>query len=315
MADPIRASYLFLPWYAPVVVYATFFVCGAVMIYGLYRHLARYGLGPRQFFALASKDAGAKIRRFVDFGLEQRRVLAGGEGGVMHGAIFFGFLMLLAYTTLIFVQSDVLPLFTNVLFLQGGFYLTLEFLGDALGTAFVVGLVIALYRRFVQRPDKLRTGWDDYLVLGTLVWIGASGFLLESLRLATHPSQFASYSPVGDALSVLVSTLFSGGQMTVIYQGVWYAHMFSVFGLLALVPYTKLIHVFTSGANVAVAEQRPMGRLSTPFSLSAMLESGSVEAPPNVTSSSDFKPLQLLALRRVHKLRQVPGRLPRLRRG
>ena len=296
MSEPIRASYLFLPWYAPVVMYATFFICGAVMIFGLYRHFARYGIAPRQFLVLASKNLRAKLRSFLDFGLEQRKVLAGGEGGVMHGAIFFGFLMLVIYTTVIFIQEDIAPFFTGSLFIQGGFYLTLEFLGDTFGIAFVIGLAIALYRRFVQRPEKLKTGRDDYFVLGMLLWIGVSGFLLESLRLVAHPSQFASYSPVGDALSFLVGRLVSGDQMTALYQGVWYAHMFSVFGLMAAVPYTKLVHVFTSGTNVAVAERRPMGRLNTPFSLASMLETGNVETPPNVTTSADFKPLQLPAL-------------------
>ena len=296
MSEPVRVSYLFLPWYAPEVLYATFFICGFVMLYGLFRHLQNYGIGPRQFMVLASKNLREKVGRFAEYGLAQRKVLAGGEGGVMHGAIFFGFLMLLAYTSLIFVQSDILPLFTSVVFLQGGFYLTLEFLGDVLGLAFVVGLGIALYRRFVQKPEKLKTGWDDYLVLGMLVWIGISGFVLESLRFIALPSQFALYSPVGNALSIVAGRLISGSQATMVYQGFWWVHMFSVFGLIAVVPYTKLVHVFTSGANVALAEEKPMGRLNTPFSLAAMIETGDVETPPNVRSSGDFQPLQLLAL-------------------
>ncbi|MGA2198524.1 MAG: 4Fe-4S dicluster domain-containing protein, partial [Nitrososphaerales archaeon] len=296
MANPARALYLFLPWYAPDVLYATFFISGTIMIYGLWRHLGEYGLGPREFLTLVSKDLRVKLGRFAEYGLGQKKVLAGGEGGVMHGAVFFGFLMLLAYTVLIFIQSDILPLFTGTIFLWGSFYLTLEFLGDTFGLAFLVGLSIALYRRFVQKPEKLNTAWDDYVVLGALVWIGASGFVLESLRFAAFSSQFAIYSPVGDALSLLVGSLVSGTQATMVYQGFWWAHMFSVFGLIAVVPYTKLIHVFTSGANVAVAEVKPMGRLTTPFSLAAMLESGSVEAPPNVTSSVGFRPPQLLAL-------------------
>ncbi|MGA2666322.1 MAG: heterodisulfide reductase-related iron-sulfur binding cluster [Nitrososphaerales archaeon] len=296
MAEPVRASYLFLPWYAPDVLYAAFFISGLVMVYGVYRHLRRYGLGPRQFLALATRDLRATAGRFIRYGLGQRKVLAGGEGGFMHGAVFFGFLMLLAYTTVIFVQSDVAPLFTSAVFLRGGVYLTLEFLGDALGLAFVVGLGIALYRRFVQRPEKLRTAWDDYVVLGALVWIGISGFVLEALRFAAIPGQPEAYSPVGATLAAAVGSVLSGGRATLVYQGFWWAHMFSVFGLIALVPYTKLVHVFTSGANVALAEPRPMGRLTTPFSLAAMLESGSVEAPPNVRSSGDFSPQQLLAL-------------------
>ncbi len=296
MSGPIRPSYLFLPWYAPDVLFVTFFISGAIMIYGLYRHLARYGLSPWQFLKLSSRDAGTKLRRFARFGMEQERVLSDGEGGVMHGAIFYGFLMLLAYTTIIFIQSDIVPLFYSAFFIQGQFYQTLEFLGDTFGLAFVVGLGIALYRRFVQRPEKLRTAWDDYVVLGFLVWIGISGFLLETLKFVAHPAQASLYSPVGSFLSWLVGGLVSRAGAPVAYQDFWWAHMFSVFALVALVPYTKLVHVFTSGLNVAVAEAKPMGRLATPFSLAAMLESGDVEAPPNVTSSTDFGPMQLLAL-------------------
>lgn len=296
MSGPIRPSFLFLPWYAPDVMYTVFFISGLIMIYGLYRHLARYGLGPWQFARLASRDAGAKARRFVRFGVEQERVLSDKEGGVLHGAIFYGIVFLTAYTTLIFIQSDLLPLFTNVLFLQGGFYETLELLADVLGIAFVVGLGIALYRRLVQRPAKLKNAWDDYFVLGMLVWIGVSGFLLEAVKLVAHPSWSGAFTPVGDVLSALVGTVLSRAAAPGAYQSLWWAHMFSVFFLIALVPYTKLVHVFTSGLNVAVAEQKPMGRLTTPFSLTAMLESGNVEPPPNVTSSAGFGPLQLLAL-------------------
>jgi Fe-S oxidoreductase len=271
MSGEIRASYLFLPWYAPDVLYAAFFISGAVMIYGLFRHLARYGLEPKEFAQLVTRDLSTKVRRFVDFGIEQRRVLSGGEGGAMHGAIFFGFLMLLAYTTLIFIQSDILPLFTTAVFLQGGFYLTLEFLGDTLGLAFVVGL-------------------------GLLVWIGLSGFGLETLRFVALPAEATVYAPVGQTLSFIAAGIVSPAGATSAYQALWFAHMFSVFGLIALVPYTKLAHVFTSGANVAVADQKPMGRLSTPFKLQAMMESGSLDAPPNVKSSADFTPLQRLAL-------------------
>jgi Fe-S oxidoreductase/nitrate reductase gamma subunit len=292
-------SYLFLPWYAPEVLYTTFFICGLIMLYGLYRHVHSYGIGLGEFFSLISKDTRARLGRFVQYALAQRKVVGGaasGSGGIMHGAVFFGFLMLLAYTTLIFIQSDILPLFTKTVFLEGNFFLAMEFLGDAFGIAFVVGLAIALYRRFVKKLDRLQTKWDDYLVLGMLVWIGASGFALEALRLTALPSQWAIYSPIGDTLSRLIGlSSVTAGQASMVYQGFWWAHMFSVMGLIAAAPYTKLIHVVTSGLNIAVADNT-MGKLATPFVLSAMLETGNVEVPPSVKSATDFKPLQMLAL-------------------
>ncbi len=298
MPEPVRESYLFLPPYAPDLVYLAFFAAGLIMLIGLYRHLKSYGIGLGQFLSLSSKDFVKKVGRFSKYALGQRKVLEGGSGGAMHGALFFGFLFLFAYTSLIFIQTDVLPVLGGGVFIQGGFYLTLEFLGDVLGTLFIVGLAIAVYRRYVQRLEKLRTGWDDYLVLGMLVWIGASGFIIEALRFVAIPSQWAAFSPVGDALSAAIGRVAapSVDQAQVVYQGFWWAHMLSVMALIALTPYTKLIHVFTSASNIALAPDKPRGRLSTPFSLAEMLKTGSVETPPNARRASDFPPLMLLAL-------------------
>lgn len=297
MSEPVRQGYLFLPSYAPALVYLSFLAAGLIMVLGLYRHLSSYGMGLGEFLTLSSKDVAAKARRFAKYALGQRKVVAGGAGGVMHGALFFGFLMLFAYTSLIFVQSDILPVFGGGVFIEGGFYLTLEFLGDALGLLFIVGLAIAIYLRYVRHLGRLRTAWDDYLVVGMLVWIGLSGFVIEALRLVALPSQWAAFSPVGDALSQAIGmAALSESQAQLVYQGFWWAHMFSVMALIALTPYTKLVHVFTSASNIALSPEKPRGRLTTPFSLAEMLRTGEVEAPPNARSVGDLAPLRLLAL-------------------
>src|SRR5450759_423289 len=130
MSEPVRESYLFLPPYAPALVYLTFFAAGLIMLFGLYRHLRSYGMGIGEFLSLSSKDFTTKVGRFSKYALGQRKVLEGGSGGVMHGALFFGFLMLFAYTSLIFIQTDILPVFGGGVFILGSFYVALEFLGD-----------------------------------------------------------------------------------------------------------------------------------------------------------------------------------------
>ncbi len=295
MAVPIRE--LLMPAYAYQTMYVLFLVSGIVMLYGLRSHLKSYGIGVRQFLGLVFTDFWTKVKRFLKFGLGQRKVVNQESGGVMHGALFFGIFMLVVYTTLIFIEDDFLRPLLGIDYLQGGFYLTLEFLGDTLGIAFVVGLSIALYRRYVMRPEQLETRWDDKFVVGMLVWIGLSGFAIEALRFISNPTAWEWFSPVGAALAGLFgSEGLQAGTAWTLYQGFWWTHMVSVMVLIAALPYTKLVHVFTSGANVAMAPVSPMGRLSTPFNLQQMLSSGQVETPPNLKKSSDFAPLQLLAL-------------------
>ena len=298
MAVPVR-EVLILGYYpyAYVVLYSTFFVSGCIMLYGLYRHLRSYGIGLAQFFRLVIKDTRKKVGRFVEFGIGQRKVLQDTGGGIMHGPLFYGFLVLLAYTTLIFIQNDILPLFTTFTFLQGNVYLTLELLGDTFGVAYVFGLAVAVYRRFVKKLDRLETVYDDYFVIGMLIWIGVSGFFIEALRLIIQPVGWAAFSPVGNALSGALSDVPSlVANAPTLYQGFWWAHMFSVMFLIAVIPYTKLIHVLTSGFNIALAPVKPIGRLDTPFNLQLMVASGSVEVPPSVRGAQDFSPLQKLAL-------------------
>ena len=298
MAVPIREILIlsYLPD-AYFVLYSTFLVAGVVMLYGLYRHLKSYGLGIGQFVRLVFKDFWSKLGRFVRFGLGQRRVLDDTGGGSMHGPLFYGFLILLAYTTLIFVQDDILPVFGGYTVIQGDSYLTLELLGDSFGIAYVFGLAVAVYRRFVKRLDKLETAYDDYLVVGMLVWIGVSGFVVEALRLVIQPVAWADFSPVGDLMSGSLSAVPAlAANAPALYEGFWLAHMFSVMFLIAVVPYTKLLHVFTSGFNVALAPVKPMGKLPTPFNLQKMVESGQTDVPPNLRGAQDFSPLQRLAL-------------------
>ena len=302
--EPIRE--LLMPSIAYDVMYGLFVLSAIIMLYGLYSHFRRYRIGVGAFLGLVFTDFRTKLKRFLKFGLGQRKVLSGESGGVMHGAMFFGIFMLAVYTTIVFIQDDILPHVTAADYVQGGFYLTLEFLGDVLGIAFVVGLSIALYRRYVMRLDQLETRWDDKFVVGMLLWIGVSGFVLEALRFVSYPAlpsavtdqtPWAWFSPVGAALAWAFggSGLGADGAWT-LYQGFWWAHMLSVMLLIAALPYTKLVHVFTSGANVAMAPVRPIGKLSTPFNLQKMIESGEVETPPSLRKAADFAPLQLLAL-------------------
>ena len=298
MALPVREVLIlsYFP-YAYVVLYSTFGVSLVVLLYGLLRHLRSYGIGIGQFVRLVFKDLRVKLGRFVKYALGQRRVVQDTGGGVMHGALFYGFLVLLAYTTLIFIQDDIMPVFTGYHFLQGDTYLTLEFLGDTFGIAYIIGLAVAIYRRYVKKLEKLETAFDDSFVVAFLIWIGISGFVIEALRFIIQPVSWASYSPVGNALSSVVASVPGlVANAPALYEGFWFAHMFSVMFLIAIVPWTKLIHVFTSGFNIALAPVHPMGKLPTPFSLQKMVESGQTEVPPNYRGAQDFAPLQKLAL-------------------
>jgi hypothetical protein len=95
-----------------------------------------------------------------------------------------GFLALFIGTVLATIDWDItLPLFGYKI-LQGDFYLVYELVLDLFGLFFVVGLGMAVYRRFVIRPAQIDPTAHFAWVLTLLLVINVTGFVMEACRLA-----------------------------------------------------------------------------------------------------------------------------------
>ena len=112
-----------------------------------------------------------------------RTLLRDPAAGLMHSMIYFGFLVLLAVTTVLEVDHQ-LP--EDAKFLHGRTYQAYALVGDAAGVVFVGGVLWALARRYVQRPYRIRikSKPEHALILGTFLLIGLSGFAAEMFRIA-----------------------------------------------------------------------------------------------------------------------------------
>ena len=74
----------------------------------------------------------------------------------------------------------------NLKFLHGKVYQAYAATADVVGVIFVVGILWAIGRRYVQRPYRIRikTKPEDAVILGTFLLIGVTGFLIEGFRIA-----------------------------------------------------------------------------------------------------------------------------------
>src|SRR5262249_20721112 len=145
-------------------------------------------------------------RRLRDFraGVWMRTLLRDPAAGVMHSFIYFGFLVLFAATVILEIDHQ-LP--ESLKFLNGRVYEAYAFVADLFGVVFVVGIVWAILRRYVERPYRIRikTKPEDAVILGTFLLIGVTGFLIEGFRIALigQPA-FEKWSFVGYGFSTLV---------------------------------------------------------------------------------------------------------------
>ncbi len=202
-------------------------------------------------------------RRLAEFrsGVWMRTLLRDPAAGVMHACIYFGFLVLFAATVVLEIDHQMPP---SLKFLHGSVYEGYKATDNTFGIIFLVGLVWAVGRRYIQRPYRIRikTKPEDAVILGTFLVIGVTGFLVEGFRiaLAGRPS-FEQWSYVGWGLSALWSG-WSHGTLSDLHRTMWVTHFAAFIAFLVILPTTKLRHMFTSPMNMYLADrERPKGAM------------------------------------------------------
>jgi nitrate reductase gamma subunit len=88
-------------------------------------------------------------------------------------------------------------------------------------------------------------------VIISVLAMGVSGYLVEGLRIVwQQPTGIAAQcSPVG----LWVSQWFSGmteASARSTHLTVWWVHAFLVFGFIASIPYTRLLHIIAGPLNL-----------------------------------------------------------------
>lgn len=263
----------------------------AIFAYGFYQMIRVWRMGtpwkPRGF-----KES---FQHMVTSIATHRKFMREEKAGTMHAWIFYGFMALLFTTTVVAIDADVLGLVFKTQLLRNAWYLGLELFADIFGVLFMVGLVVAIWRRYRERPDFLhRTGtpeapwlkWmdPDTHLLVFLFLIGLTGFTMEGLRIRHQMLEFGidygGWSFVGYAIGLLFEKM-TMAQIATVYQPLWWVHFALWTSVLAILPWTKLKHAFTSTLNVFFFDPERQGRadLSKPFDLPAMMESGDMELP------------------------------------
>ncbi|MFV0309756.1 MAG: iron-sulfur protein, partial [Desertimonas sp.] len=169
-------------------------------------------------------------RRAGDFraGVYMQTLLRDAGAGLMHSMIYFGFLVLLAVTTVLEIDHQ-MP--ESLKFLQGRTYQAYAFVGDAAGVVFLAGIVWAIVRRYVQRPYRIRikTRPEHAVILATFFAIGVTGFGAEMFRLGFQRAEgldmdYEQWSFIGYPLSSLVDG-WSVSSLETWHQWWWIAHV------------------------------------------------------------------------------------------
>ncbi len=200
---------------------------------------------------------GSRVKD-LDSGLRMKTLLRDPRAGLIHAAMYYGFLVLFLGTVTLEIDH-LLP--GSLKFLHGPVYQGYSAVLDLASLVYLGGLAMFVLNRYVLRPGRLRTKTkpEDAVILTLLVGIGVTGLVTEAARIAlVGRPPFEVWSFVGYPLSHLVSDSAAAG----LHRATWIVHVASFAAFLVVVPMTKLRHMFTSPANLFLSEHpRPKGAM------------------------------------------------------
>jgi Fe-S oxidoreductase/nitrate reductase gamma subunit len=249
-----------------VFLYVLAAVAVGIFAWGIYRHIRRIRSGiPVPF---PRSDLGSRIVRTLVTLASNRTVfrrhpLAGG----MHLLIFWSFGVLFVATLIVALEYDLFHKGFGMdhALLKGSAYLGFELVTDLFGGLLVIGLVIALIRRYLPGRPQLKHQPIDWLLPVWILAIALTGFVVEGLRLAAEAGELGyppSWSPIGAA----VANLAVGADPEALRTGhvlLWWIHGVLALAGIALLPFfPKVVHLLAAGVNTFFEDLRPRGRLA-----------------------------------------------------
>ena len=267
---PLQAATRETFWTIGPVGKAAFYWLAAVAIlvflYGVYARFAAYAQGtddPRDRLSnLPSRTLAATKTVMSNESQYDRDLYA----GVMHTFVLWGFLVLVVATAILGFDIDVYRPLTGGSFWVGDFYLAYQFVVDAFGLLFVVGVGMAIYRRYKNREGRLwgkHTSLEDDAFVWVLFALGVGGFLVQAIGIVGQPERATeTVSFVGMAMA----TGFQWAGLTqagaeAIYGVIWWHHSLLAFAFIAWIPYAKPFHMISSFANVVARDEQAGARL------------------------------------------------------
>ncbi len=275
----------------PFTLKGAFFYCLAIVIFfviffGLRRRYRLWRSGRNGMVWSHWKERWKGLFSNV---LGHRTVLREIFPGLSHLLLFWSFLILGLAVLIILLQEYLIFPLTRARWIGPDAYPYFRFVLDGAGVLGVAGTVLLTGRRYLGRPEALDEQKTDLLSLLLLFFIFLTGFLTTGIRNQAYLSPWSSWSPAATGIaSVFLSFFPHGNGPTGWLSMIWWIHIALSTVFFSYLPFSNLLHLFSSPLNILLRN------LETKGALSKMDLEGS--EPFGVTSMEEFTWKDLLEL-------------------
>jgi Fe-S oxidoreductase/nitrate reductase gamma subunit len=253
------------------ILYVLAVITVGILVYAIYRHYRRWRLGrlDNRFNRLGKRIWDFIVIAVVD-GIIHRKFFGADNKDCRPREFYAGLIHLLIFAgAIIFLLGAFLDFISHYFFhfMHGSFYLGYSVVVDSFGILAIIGVILAIIRRYAQKPERLDNKWDDLVALLLILVIIITGFIIEGLRMAATELQvapdWAPWSPGGYVLALAFSDTSQGALLTW-HAGVWWFHVFLSLGAIVYVSLynSRLFHIIWDPVNVFFRNLEPRGALT-----------------------------------------------------
>lgn len=181
----------------------------------------------------------------------QKRVMAK-PFGINHCIIFWSFLILLIANGE-FILAGVLP-GVSLRLLPDGVSGPLVLLCDLASLLALIGVIIAVSRRLLFKPDYLDTAYvkgrsfEGFLILGFIALLMLAYFGLHGAEIAMGEEPLAGYMPLSNFAAGLMASL-NNSTLQQLNGFAWWLHALVLLAFICFLPLSKHMHILTAIPN------------------------------------------------------------------
>ncbi|CAN5718658.1 (Fe-S)-binding protein [soil metagenome] len=205
-------------------------------------------------------DEPGRLQSMFVYAIAQVRMFRDLDAGLLHAAIFWGFVTLTVGTadrvSFGLIEHLVRPPLD-------GWLWRLLMLGQNMFILVVLAAVgYALFRRLVWRyPRRTTLSRDGVLILLLIGGVVVTEWLAEAFRLARFGDPDAGWAVAAAPLGALIGAISPPALQEVGYGVFFWANVVLVSGFLVYLPGSKHLHIVTAFFNAALRKLKPRGEL------------------------------------------------------
>lgn len=266
-----------------------------VFVVSMWRRWRLMVIGAAGKPAFTFDSVGPRTSGTLQLAFGQKKLTRYRLAGLAHKAIFFGFLVLLIRSLILFARGFLDDPGFGYWLLDDGTLLgnIYGLIKDIYVVLVLIGVGVFLYLRLIVKPKRMTLGVEGIIILLIIGVMMVADVLYDGAGLILYPRDGTMWGePLGSAVGSAMSGLSEPTVSAIWHAGFW-THVVLVLLFLNLLPYSKHFHIITAVPNVFFRNLQPKGRLAPIDDLEGRVER---EETLGIRKISEFSPKQILEL-------------------